>query len=165
MTSETTTHRTSRILPGLLLFAALLPAAGAQTTDSAPGCTLSKQGYICDKASFHRLLKHSQTIAIDASPRDRIARKQLAELIVALGKSPTDGPADLTFALTPPDPAGVNIGPSDQELATLRVYGPSTDGKPGNLLWAETFRGQPDMRWPSAVHALMQQFQAEFAKR
>ena len=154
----------SRFLPGLLLLAALLPGANAQATDPSPGCTLSKQGYVCDKASFHRMLRHSQTIAIDASPRDRIARKQLTELIVALGKTPAEGPADLTFALTPPDPAGVNIGPSDQDLATLRVYGPSNDGKPGNLLWAETFKGQPDLRWPTVVHALIQQFQTEFAK-
>ena len=159
-----TLKTTSRILPGLLFLAALLLTANAQATDPDPGCTLSKQGYICDRASFHRMLKHSQTIAIDASPRDRIARKQLSELIVALGKSPAESTADLTFALTPPDPDGVNIGPSDQDLAILRVYGPTVDGKRGNLLWAETYRGQPDMRWPSVVHALIQQFQTDFGK-
>ena len=153
----------SRFLPALLLLAALLPAS-AQTADPDAGCTLSKQGYVCDRASFHRMLRHSQTIAIEASPRDQSARKQLSELIIALGKSPAEGTADLTFALTPPDPDGVNIGPSDQDLAILRVYGPTVDGKRGNLLWAETYRGQPDMRWPSVVHALIIQFQGTFAK-
>jgi len=165
MTLKAGTNTTLRLLCGLILLTASgSMTASAQTADSAPGCTPSKHGYVCDKAVFHRLLRHSQSIAIDVSPRDRTAHKQLAELIAALGKSTVEGPADLTFALAPPDPDGINIGPADQDLAILRVYGPTVDGKRGNLLWAETFRGQPDLRWPAVVHAVIQQFQAEFAR-
>jgi hypothetical protein len=145
----------------LLLLLTLPSAAHAQTP-----CTLSRQVYTCDQASFRAALASAHTIAVEARPRDRVSPPQLKELIVALGKTvaPAGSSADLTFSIIPLDNTGINVGPSGTDLASLRVYGPSTSGAQGEILWAETFSGQPDMTWPSVVHALIQQFRARAAK-
>jgi hypothetical protein len=146
----------------LLVLAASPIAAKAQT----PGCTLAKGVYTCDRASFQRTLKEAKTVAIEVRPRDRMARAQMKELVETLGKTvqPAEAPADLVFALTPDDFDGIVIGPADRELGSLRVYAPGVDGQHGALLWGETFRGQPDMPWPSVVHMLIVQFQGRFGR-
>jgi hypothetical protein len=147
----------------LLLLPASPIAAGGQT----PGCTLARGVYTCDRASFQRTLKEAKTVAIEVGPRDRMARTQVKELVEALGKTaePAESAADLTFVLAPADPDGVVIGPADQELGSLRIYAPGVEGQHGALLWGETFKGQPDMPWPSVVHMLIVQFQGRFEKR
>jgi hypothetical protein len=147
-----------------LAFLLLLPVpavAYAQTP-----CTLAKQVYTCDQASFRAALASAHTIAVEGRPRDRVSPPQLKELVLALGKTavPAGSSADLTFSIIPLDNTGINVGPSGTDLASLRVYGPSTSGTQGEVLWAETFSGQPDMTWPSVVHALIQQFRARAAK-
>ena len=146
---------------------AILPAAlapvtiSAQTISSTP-CTLSKQVYTCDKASFAATLKQVRIIAIEAQPRDQPAAAQLKQLVTSLGKTFAPNTADLTFRLTRTESSGIYVGPTNSALATLSVYGLAPDGSRGPLLWLETFTGQPDMRWPSIIHATIQQFQEHF---
>lgn len=145
-----------------ILMAALSSAfASAQSVSPTP-CTLHKQVYTCDKASFAATLKRAKTIAIETQPRDHAAPAQLKELIASLGKTLAPDTADLTIRITRTESTGIYVGPAGAALATLSVYGQaSVDGR-GPLLWLETFTGQPDMRWPSIVHATIQQFQENF---
>ncbi len=76
-----------------------------------------------------------------------------------------DQPADLTFLLIPIDPTGVDFGPAGRDLATLRIYAPGHNGTHGTLLWAETYRGQPDRPWPAIAHATIEQFQSRLPPR
>jgi hypothetical protein len=142
------------------------PAIDAQAA-TGPGCTQNGCVYTCSRFAFQTALREAQSVSIETQPRDRTARSQLREFLKSLGKTvqPAEQPTDLTFVLIPPDFDGVIIGPADRELGNLRIYGPTVDGQRGSLIWAETFRGQPDMPWPSVVHALISQFQSEFAKR
>jgi hypothetical protein len=152
----------AKLLPMAILLAALSPATiSAQTIYSTP-CTLNKQVYSCDKASFTATLKKARTIAIEAQPRDEAAAAQLKQLVTSLGKTLAPNTADLTFRLTRTEPSGVFVGPAGAPLAILNVYGQAADGSRGPLLWFETFTGQPDMRWPSIIHATIRQFQEDF---
>lgn len=149
------------LLPIALLLAALSPVTvvSAQTP-----CTLSKQVYTCDKASFAAVLKRSRTAAIEFQPRDHAAPAQLKDLVTSLNKTLASDPstADLTFRLTRTESSGISVGPAGAPLATLSVYGPAVDGHRGPLLWLETFTGQPDLLWPSIAHATVQQFEYNF---
>jgi len=147
------------LLPVAILLALLCPAV--LIAQSTP-CTLHKQTYTCDKASFAAALKRAKTIAIETQPRDHAAPAQLKDLVLSLGKTVAPDTADLTFRLTRTESSGVYVGPTSAALATLSVYGQAPDGSRGPLLWLETFTGQPDMRWPSIVHATIQQFQETF---
>lgn len=150
------------LLTATLLIASLSAKTQAQETTPAAGCTLKKDVYTCDKASFVKSLKAATTIAIQTQGTDHTTGPQLKDLIRALGKTPQaqEAPADLTFLLIPFPSDGMSFGSS--ELATLRVYGPAPQGERGRLLWAETYVGQADIPWPAIVHALIQQFQAKF---
>ena len=132
----------------------------------AGGCTLSKQVYTCDRAEFQKALHGASTARIEAGARDRMAAGKLRDLVVSLGKvvPAEEQSADLTFALTAVNTEGVLVGPAGVDLAVLRVYGKAADGTRGNLLWAETYRGQPDMSWPVIVQATIQQFRAGFKR-
>jgi len=141
------------------------PSDVGETTDRA-GCVLDNHAYVCSFGGFHHVFHRSKTIAIEASPRDQAALRQLDELVVALNRTVAPaGQGDLVFAVLPIDHGGVIIGPGDVEMATLRVYEQGTDGAHGELLWAETYRGQADRPWPATVHALIRQFQERMAKR
>ncbi len=155
------------ILASLLLLGALPRIGSAQAPSTAPGCTLNGNIYTCSRVLFQRALTDARTVSIDMSPRDRNGRAQLETLAGELGKAVAQPgqPADLTFALTPVDTEGVHVGPAGYALATLSVYAPGPNGPRSTLVWSDTFSGQPDMRWPAVVHALIQQFRAEFQKR
>ena len=164
----------------LLLFA--LPVHGAPLTSAAPvgtappapaGCTLQKGIYSCNLAAFRQDLAAAHTVAVQTQRLDRSAASQLRQLVQTLGKSvvststENEGApgADLTFLLIPMENSGVNFGPGDHELATLRVYAPGDGSARGTLLWAETLHGQGDRPWPAQVHALIEQFQGELSQR
>jgi hypothetical protein len=135
------------------------------TTDRA-GCVLDGRNYVCSFGGFHHVFHRSKTIAIEASPRDQAALTQLNELVVALNRTvAAAGQGDLIFAVLPIDHGGVIIGPGDVDMATLRIYDQGPDGTRGEMLWAETYRGQADRPWPATVHALLRQFQERMAKR
>jgi hypothetical protein len=168
---------------GIVLAAMMLPVAGlaqaptssvppegassdpGPTTDRA-GCVLDKHTYVCSFGGFHHVFHRSKTIAIEADPRDHAALNQLNELVVALNRTVAPaGQGDLIFAVLPVDHGGVIIGPGDVDMATLRIYERGPDGTRGEMLWAETYRGQSDRPWPATVHALLRQFQERMAKR
>ncbi len=170
-------------LSGIVSAAMMLPVAGlaqaptssvppggessepGPTTDRA-GCALDKHTYVCSFGGFHHVFHRSKTIAIEASPRDQAALAQLNELVVALNRTVAPaGQGDLIFTVLPIDHGGVIIGPGDVEMATLRIYEQGPDGTRGEMLWAETYRGQADRPWPATVHALLRQFQERMAKR
>ncbi len=140
----------------------LLQAQQAVAPDA--GCVLSKGEYVCNWSSFKLRLDRSRTVAIETGPLDRSTAHQIGTLVAELGKqrSPDGQGADLTMVIRPVEPSGVNLGPADHELATLRVYAPGDGAAHGTLLWAETLKGQGDRPWPAQVHALISQFQDHF---
>lgn len=146
----------------VVMLGALLAGSGTMQAQSenAPGCTLEKQIYTCDWAAFVPRLNKAKTVAIETERLDHNTAKQLRELAGELGKSDVtqEQQGDLTFLLIPLQPAGVNIGPEGEPLATLRIYGPLPGNPRGTLLWAENYTGQPDKPWPLTVHALIEQF-------
>ena len=153
-----------------LLLSLLAPRAHAQAAPAASqtaGCTLTNKVYTCSRMTFQKILTDARSINLEVRSMDRNGRSQLEALASELGKSVAGPgqPADLTFALVPVDTDGVKIGPSGSQLASLNVYGSGgTEGAHGRLIWSETYTGQADMRWPAIVHALLQQFRAEFDK-
>ena len=147
--------------------------AAAQQTRVAPdaGCVQHNGGYVCNWSNFKLAFDRARTVAIETGRMERSTAAQLRTLVAALGKTPSEGAsADLTLMVLPAEPTGVNVGPADHDLATLRVYAPSGDSSSGDssrrvLLWAETLRGQGARPWPAEVHALITQFQERFPKR
>ena len=135
--------------------------ASAQVTE---GCVLNKGTYTCNRVEFAAAWKSAGTVAIEASPREKMTAAQLREMLEKMGKTSGET-GDLIVLIAHRDENGVEVGPSGIELGSLRVYAPGTDGKRGNLLWAETYVGQPDMSWPAVVHALVAQFEGKFGKR
>jgi hypothetical protein len=184
MNAMTAKLKMNGVLPmlGVLLVAMMLPLGGfaqASTATVPPGgapspeepatdkagCVLDHHTYTCNFGGFHHVFHHAKTISIEASPRDQASLTQLTELVGAINRTiaPT-GQADLIFTVLPIDHGGVIIGPGDVDLATLRVYEQAPDGSRGELLWAETYRGQADRPWPATVHALIRQFQDRMAR-
>ena len=136
------------------------------TTDSVGGCTLKNHIYTCDSAAFQKALAAAKAVSVEAHNADGVARSQLAEMVTSkLGKTLAgpDNPAELVFLLVPTGEQGVvDTSPGDIDLGTLRVYSATTNGARGQLLWAETFSGKPDLPWPVVVHGLVLQFQGRF---
>ncbi len=133
----------------------------------ASGCTLMDGAYHCNLAAFQRALASAHEVSIQAQPMDRLAAAQLRRLIASLGKQlgTNDRPATLLIALTPVEMTGVTFGPGDHDLATLRVYTVDGESRRGDLLWAETLRGQGDRPWPAQVHDLIEQFQTRLKQQ
>jgi hypothetical protein len=151
---------------------ALFPVAalaGPPQAAVAPdaGCVQQKGGYVCNWSSFKTVFDRAHTVALEVSPMDRPTVRQLDTLVSRLGKTRVTegGSGDLVFLLMPIEPTGVNIGPMDHDLATLRVYAPANGSAHGTLLWAETLRGQGDRPWPAQVHLLLAQFEGRFGRR
>lgn len=146
-----------------LLIATPASALRAQTALVAPdaGCVPEKGAYTCNLAGLKLALERSRSIAVETPRLDRVAARQLEHFVLDLGKDPSETPslAELSFSVQPTTPSGVVLGPSDHELASLRVTAPGKEGKPV-LLWVETLRGQGDRPWPAQVHALLEQFKA-----
>src|ERR1700722_2103922 len=133
----------AKLLPITILPAAVSPVTISAQTISFTPCTLNKQVYTCDEASFAATLKQARTIAIEAQPREQAADAQLEQLVASLGKTLAPGTANLTFRLTRTESSGIYIGPAGAPLAALSVYAQTADGGRGTLLWLETFTGQP----------------------
>jgi hypothetical protein len=87
------------------------------------------------------------------------------KLVRSLGKTVKSAPADLTFVLTQPESVGIDYGPSDRELAAIRVYyGPSGNDQ-GTLVWVETYSGQPGVPWSIVVNHLIAKFRTQFKQQ
>jgi hypothetical protein len=151
------------VVRALLLAGVLVVGAGAASAQVSEGCVLEKQVYTCNRVEFVAAWRSAGTIAIEGSPRDKMAAAQLREMLGKMGKTMGE-PGNLTVMVVARDTAGVFVGPAGVELGSLRVYAPGPDGKRGNLVWAETYTGQPDMSWPAVVHALVSQFEGKFGK-
>jgi hypothetical protein len=106
-------------------------------------------------------------VHLPVDPMDRFTAVQLRRLTASLGKTvtPHDQRADLEMDVVPGVSTGVTIGSADRSLATLRIFDLRGDAERPKLVWAETFRGQPDRPWASEVQAAIAQFQARLAKR
>ena len=130
-------------------------------------CTLTEGAYHCNLPAFQQAMAAAPSISIETQPMDRMTAAQLRRLVTSLGKTvgTNDRPATLLIALTPVEMTGINYGPGDHDLATLRVYAVDGENRRGDLVWAETLRGQGDRPWPAQVHDLIQQFQTRLNAR
>lgn len=149
-----------RTLAAVLCLAAFKIAVLAQAP--AIGCSMDKNHYSCDKSQFTKVLKAAKVVAVETRPFNQVSAGALEGLARELGKSVQTGSAELVFVLEPADPDGIYFGPNDRELASLRVFQRGPNGKRGQLLWVESFKGQRDMAWLMVVHGTIQQFKEEF---
>lgn len=134
----------------------------AQKRIEARGCAHSGTTYNCDKSSFGKVLQAAKTISVQVPRLQPSSSEQLSKLARALGKTVRSGNADLTFVLARPEPTGIYYGPSNRDLADIRVYYGATDHDPGKLVWVESYYGQPGSPWPIVVHHLTDQFRETF---
>jgi len=148
----------------LALYGASPRSGMAQTQIDVHACTQQGNAYNCDRSSLEALLQTAKTISIQVPLHDTASLKQLQRLATALGKTVQPESADLTFVLAKPEQDGVYFGPSDRKLATLLIYYKASPSNPGQLIWAESYSGQPDTPWPTAAHAVIEQFRKN-AKR
>jgi hypothetical protein len=133
-------------------------SATAQTQIEVHPCTEHGNTYNCDRHTFDQLLQSTRTISIEVPRLAPGSYKQLQQLATSLGKTVQPDSADLTLILTRPDPNGVYFGPSDRKLATIDIYYKASSSSPGQLIWSESYFGQPDTPWPTASHAVIEQF-------
>lgn len=136
----------------------------AQTTDSlGPSVCAQENGVSqCNWAAFKRTFSMANTVVIQTQPMDQRTEAQVSKVVTQLGKtviSSAEGTSDLTFLIIPLNKTGVYIGPADEDLATLRIYTGRTKTERGALVWTETYRGKPDIPWPSVVYYTLNQFQ------
>jgi hypothetical protein len=124
----------------------------------SPACSLVRGYYHCDQAAFAKYLKDARTVAVESRTSDLATNKALRDLVRALDKTEAAETANLTFVLTKTPDTGIYFGPNDRELASLHIYSRGPQSARGQLIWVETFDGQPDTPWPTAVYDLIQQF-------
>lgn len=127
---------------------------------TSPGCTIEKGDYHCNQAAFLTALKEAKSVAVESQPFDRATTNSLSKLAQLLGKTEISAPADLTFVLIKTQAEGIFFGPSERELASFLVYSRGPKGAGRQLIWIETFDGEPDMAWPIVVYDIIRQFKA-----
>jgi hypothetical protein len=127
---------------------------------TSPGCTIEKGDYHCNQAAFLTALKEAKSVAVESQPFDRATTNSLSKLAQLLGKTEISAPADLTFVLIRTQAEGIFFGPSERELASFLVYSRGPKGAGRQLIWIETFDGEPDMAWPIVVYDIIRQFKA-----
>jgi hypothetical protein len=149
------------VTAALVLCTTTQQSAIAQTQIEVHPCTERGNSYNCDRHTFDQLLASAKTISIKVPRLDGSSYKPLLQLATSLGKTVQPDSADLAFVLTSPDPNGVYFGPSDRKLATINIYYRPSPSTPGQLIWSESYSGQPDTRWPIAVHAVIQQLRSD----
>lgn len=135
----------------------------AQMQVAVHACSKDGNQYNCDKASFEKVLRVARTVSV-RTPRLQPSAGQLKKLALSLGKTVQSGSADLTFVLAQPETDGIYYGPSDRELAAIRVYYGVKGNDPGTLVWVENYFGQPGTAWPIVVNQLTEQFRAQFKR-
>jgi hypothetical protein len=135
----------------------------AQVRVVAHPCTKDGKEYICDKSNFEKILHVAKTVSV-RTPRLQPSSEQLNKLARSLGKTVQSGSADLTFVLAQPEADGIYYGPSDRELAAIRVYYGANGNDPGTLVWVESYYGQPGAAWPIVVNHLTEQFREQFRR-
>jgi hypothetical protein len=143
----------------LCLAFSIAPAALSQAS-STSGCAVEKGYYQCNRAEFLATLKEAKTVAVQSRPFDQATTNSLGKLARTLQKSEISGSADLTFVLIKTQAEGIFYGPSQRELASFLVYARNSQGTGRQLIWIETFEGEPDIAWPIVVFDIIQQFKA-----
>ena len=93
-------------------------------------------------------------------PFDQATANSLGRLVRTLDKTEASDHADLTFVLIRTQAEGINYGPSGRELASFLVYARGPAGTERQLIWVETFDGEPDIAWPIVVYDIIRQFKA-----
>ena len=151
--------RFTLLIPALCLAFSSAPVALAQAP-SSPGCALVKGYYQCNRASFAAALKEAETVAVESKPFDQATANSLGRLVRTLDKTEASDHADLTFVLIRTQAEGINYGPSGRELASFLVYARGPAGTERQLIWVETFDGEPDIAWPIVVYDIIRQFKA-----
>ena len=140
---------------------AIAPALSFAQQPDLPACTLQGRNYICSKPALVQALAAAHTVSLVSQPANHASDAALASLAKALGKTVVPGteasPADLTFRLTPLEPAGVSVGTGTVDLATLNIFVAAPGDPTARLLWSETYNGDPDMPWPAIARALTRQ--------
>jgi hypothetical protein len=152
---------------GCLIFILCIAASvaiHAQERIEAHGCTSSGSQYNCDKNTFERILQVAKAVSVNTPRLDASSSGQLQKLARALGKTVRSSNADLTFVLVRPEPSGIYYGPSNRELASIRVYYGAAGNDRGKLVWVESYYGQPGSPWPIVVHHLTDQFRSDFKR-
>lgn len=151
-----------------LLFSALCYASSdcvaAQVDIEIHGCKLSGHDYTCDKDNFHQVLAAAKTVSVEAPGSDPYSLKQMEELARSLGKVVRSNSPDLTFVLAHGESNGIDYGPDDRKLASIRVYYRGPRGNPGRLVWVENYYGQPNTPWLITVDHLSEQIRNEFKR-
>lgn len=163
------------VLMSFHLLLLLSPTAHAQKTPASqapvgiapldlPSCTLQGKNYLCSKPNLQQALAATHTVAIVSQPANHASDAALASLARSLGKTTANGDAassaQLTFRLTPVEPAGVTVGAGTVDLATLNIFVAAPGDPTARLLWSETYNGDPDLPWPAVVNALTRQFKS-----
>lgn len=163
------------VLTSFQLLLLLSPTAHAQTPPASqapagaapldlPACTLQGKNYLCSKPYLQQALAATHTVAIVSQPANHASDAALASLARSLDKTIAGGdaasPAQLTFRLTPVEPAGVTVGAGAVDLATLNIFIAAPGNPTARLLWSETYNGDPDLPWPAVVNALTRQFKS-----
>lgn len=148
----------------IILSALSLAFLGTQAimaqSHTAPGCTVEKGDYHCDRAAFLTVLRGAKTVTVESRPFDQATTNSLNELARSLGKTESTAPADLTFVLIKSQAEGIFYGPRERELASFLVYSRGPDGAGRQLIWIETFDGETDIVWPIVVFDILRQFKA-----
>lgn len=145
----------------LVAWSGLAATAGAQAPVEAHPCVQKDGRYTCDLAGFKKILAAARTVSVHVPSHDVSAATQLADFARSLGKTLHPSPADLTFEFTRPDPDGLYYGPSDRELATISIYRGGSQDPPGELVWVETYSGQPDTPAATVTHAIIEQLRRD----
>jgi hypothetical protein len=117
--------------------------------------------YHCDEAAFLAALKQAKTVSVESKPFDQATTNSLDKLVRTLNKSEVSSDADLSFVLIRTQAEGINYGPSDRELASFLIYSHGSAGADKQLIWVETFDGEPDLAWPIVVYDILRQFKAD----
>lgn len=160
-------HGTSRTL--VVLFALFSPALALTQQQPPPtvDCSLESGHYTCTRSVLLHRFAEAHTVAIATEPRSRMAQAQLTHFIESLDKQvvPDGQQADITLHLVRAPSDGVEVGPSDMDLATLRVFWSRHGNDRSHLIWVETYRGQVDRPWPAVVNGLTSQFQKTLSGR
>ncbi|HTH41561.1 MAG TPA: hypothetical protein VL498_00255 [Terracidiphilus sp.] len=145
------------IVLALCLSFAMEPSVFSQAL-SAPACTVEKGYYQCDRAGFLAALKDAKTVAVESRPFDQATTNSLRKLARTLNKTVIASSPDLTFVLIRAQAEGIFYGPSDRELASFLVYAGGSEGADRQLVWIETYDGEPDLVWPIVVYDILRQF-------
>lgn len=149
--------------PYIFLAACLSFSIAPSVFSQALGCDVEKGYYQCNRTAFLAALKDARTVAVESRPFDQATTNSLKKLARTLNKTETSGAADLTFVLIRAQAEGVFYGPSDRELASFLVYSRGSEGTEKQLIWIETFHGEPDIVWPIVVFDIIRQFKASIS--